>query len=256
MNTQVLFQWAKFHKMSYLEKRQLFSQLISEQLQIRCEARIYRVLTRFTFQTLQKKHGERYQYTKDEQEFSSFLNKLGFSPSTILNWYYDTIKEKPLHLEVNECSSITTGNICECCISKDVRERLKKNYEFQLASKRLYQILVRIELFKDALEKEKLFFSDDELRIRLRRVVEFDYYQKRRKKPYKLEGDDLRLKEFLDKRKVKAISILRWCYLLRDHPELMKQVHDGRIEPDEVFNKCSEKLRGDLYANRNVRARS
>lgn len=58
MKTELLFQWAKFHNMDYLEKRELFSQLINEQLQIRCEARIHRVLTRFTFQTLRKKYGE------------------------------------------------------------------------------------------------------------------------------------------------------------------------------------------------------
>ena len=144
METQLLYSWAKFHSLTYLEKRQLVSQLIAEKLNIHCEARIYRILTRLTFQTLQKKYGENHQFTADERRFQGLLAELELPASTVLNWYYSTARSNPFYLQQHECKDILTGQICECTISPEVREKLKDNYEFKLASKRLYQIMESI----------------------------------------------------------------------------------------------------------------
>ena len=58
MDTQILYYWAQFHKLNNLQKRELFTKLISEKLNINCEAHIYRTLTRFTFQSLRKNMGK------------------------------------------------------------------------------------------------------------------------------------------------------------------------------------------------------
>jgi len=67
-----LLTWSAFSKLSSLEKRRLLTELIGEKLGIRCEARIYRVLTRLTFQTLRKKYELSYEFTNDEVSIESF----------------------------------------------------------------------------------------------------------------------------------------------------------------------------------------
>ena|SRR3989338_8736676 len=256
METQLLYSWAKFHSLTYLEKRQLVSQLIAEKLNIHCEARIYRILTRLTFQTLQKKYGENHQFTADERRFQGLLAELELPASTVLNWYYSTARSNPFYLQQHECKDILTGQICECTISPEVREKLKDNYEFKLASKRLYQIMVRLELFKELLIKKEIHVTDDELRLSLRGIVEYDYYLERRKKPYVLKEIDLALQKILQERGIRAITVLRWLYLLRHHPELLRKVYQGEINPDDIFDKSAlllaKSLRGDIDGNSNV----
>ncbi len=258
MDTQMLYYWAKFHNMNNIQKRELFSKLIAEQLGIHCEAQIYRVVTRLSFQSLRRKHGELYKLTADEQSFDKLLQELSLSTSTVMNWYHSTLKTNPLKLKKNECAEKSIGCICECCISDEVRERLENNYEFKLVSKRLYQVTVKAELFKQNLVEENIFLSDVELRRSLRRIVEQDYYKDRYKKRTKrcLKEQELTVQKVLSKIGLKAMTVLKWFYLLRHHPELLKKVYSGEINPEEVFVKTGQKMikemRGGQYADGNV----
>ena len=248
MDTQLLYHWAKFHKMNDLEKRELLTTLIAERLSIRCEARIYRVLTRLSFQSLRKKYEAPHAFTPDEELFSSLLTELGLSPSTSLKWYWITRKKVPLKLQKGECSNLSTANICECSIEESVKEQIKNNYEYRLASKRLYQIIVKAELFKDSLVKEGLFLSDDDLRKGLRRLVEQKYYSTRfvRRTRFHLNDKDLKLSALLQRKGITAICVLRWLYLIKHHPELVRQAQQGKIQPDEIFEKPMLALRDDF----------
>lgn len=248
MGTQLLYQFAKFHKLGNLEKRELFTKLVNERLNFSCEARIYRVLTRLTFQTLRKKYEEVFHFTEDDKRLDVLMQELGLSPSTALNWYYQTVGVHPLHLEKNECKNLTTRNICECCISDKVRKRLENHYVYRLASKRLYQIMVRVELFKDVLTKENISISDDDLRISLRRICEQEYYLRnyKRRTRFHLRDVDKEIQKVLEKIKLRPITPLKWLYLLKHHPELVKKAQEGEMHPDEIFERPMIHLRKDM----------
>mgnify|MGYP001586802839 CR=1 FL=1 len=250
MDTQILYYWAQFHNLNNLQKRELFSRLISERLNINCEAHIYRILTRFTFQTLRKKYGETYQFTQAEQSFNLLLKELTLYPSTVHNWYYTTIQKQPLKLVKNECATVSTGSICECCISEDVKKQLDHNYELRLASKRIYQTIIKAELFKEELCKGKVFLDDVEIRRILRRLVEYTYYKKG--KEHFFEDIEVIIQKVLQKKEVKPITVLKWFYLLQHHPELLKEVHQNKISPDDIFVqsgvKMMKEIRGGIYA--------
>jgi len=249
MDTRLLYQFAQFSKMGNLEKRDLFTNLVKEHLDFRCEARIYRVLTRLTFQTLRKKYEEVFHFTEDDKRLDILMQELAFSPSTVLAWYYTTVKKNPLRLEKNECRGLTTGNICECCISDEVRKRLESNYEYRLASKRLYQIMVRVEVFKGALAKEGILLNDDELRLSLRRICEHEYYLNRfkRRTRYHLRDVDRVVQQALAKIKLRPITPLKWLYLVKHHPELVKKAQQGEIAPDEIFVHSMQVLKNDVF---------
>jgi len=256
MDTQLLSTWARFHKMSNLEKRKLFSGLVVERLGRRCEAHIYRVLTRLTFQTLRRKYELQFRLSGQDALFDGLLQELCLSPSTALHWYYSTLKELPLKLEKGECADLPTGTICECCLSDGVRKRLAESYDLRLASKRLYQVIVKSELFREELLKNNLLLGDAELCQSLRRIVEQDYYAQHRKSSYVLGDLEVKLNSMLVKRGIRAITVLKWFYLLRHHPELLAKASSGEISPDEIFEKSAQllmkDLRGDTYADCNV----
>lgn len=248
MNTQILYYWAQFHNLDNFEKRELFTALISERLNINCEAYIYRILTRFTFQTLRKKYEETYQFTQAEQSFDLLMKELTLYPSTVHNWYYSTIQKHPLKLVRDECATLPTGSICECSISSIVKERLEKDYDLRLASKRLYQTLIKAELFKEELGKEKIFLDNVALCKSLRRLVEDDYYRK----TVKFHAEDLTIRVILQRKGTKPITVLKWFYLLQHHPELLKEVYQHKISPDDIFVQSGIKLvkdiRGGIHA--------
>jgi len=250
MDTQLLYQFAKFHKMDNLEKRQLFTTLAGERLGVLCEARIYRVLTRLTFQTLRKKYEEVFHFTEDDKRFDVLMRELALSPSTVLAWYYTTVRKNPLLLEKNECKGLTTGNICECCINDEVRKSLENNYEYRLASKRLYQIMVRVEVFKGVLAKEGILINDDELRLSLRRICEQEYYLHRyykRRTRFHLRDTDRKIQQVLVKIKLRPITPLKWFYLLKHHPELVRKAQQGEIAPDDIFVHPMQVLKNDIF---------
>jgi hypothetical protein len=248
MDTQLLYQFAKFHKMSNLEKRQLFTKLVGERLGVYCEARIYRVLVRLTFQSLRRKYEEVFNFTQDDTRFDALLQELGLSASTAVNWYYTTIRKQPLNLAKNECKDLTTGNICECCISDEVRKKLENNYEYRLASKRLYQIMVRAEIFKDVVAKEGILITEDDLRLSLRRICEHEYYPNRfkRRTRYHLRDIDIKIMQALTRIKLRPITPLRWLYLLRHHPELVRKAQQGQLAPDDIFVHPMQILKNDI----------
>ena len=248
MDTQILYYWAQFHNLNNLQKRELFSKLISERLKINCEAHIYRILTRFTFQTLRKKYEEAYKFTQAEQSFDILMKELAISPSTVNNWYYVTIKKYPLKLVTNECAHLPAGNICECSISEDIKKQLESNYELRLASKRIYQTIVKAELFKEELSKENLFLDNVEICKSLRRLVEHDYYRK----TVKLHAEELAIKAILEKKGIKSITVLKWFYLLKEQRELLKDVYQGKIQPDDIFVQSGIKLVKDVRGGNNA----
>ena len=141
-----------------------------------------------------------------------------------------------------------TGSICECSISSTVKERLEKDYELRLASKRLHQTIIKAELFKEELCKANIFLDNAEICKSLRRLVEKDYYRQ----TVEIHAEDLVVKEVLQKKGIKAITALKWFYLLRHHPELLKEVYKNKISPDDVFVQSGIKLmkdvRGGIYA--------
>jgi hypothetical protein len=188
--------------------------------------------------------------------FEGLLQELCLSPSTALHWYYSTLKELPLKLEKGECADLLTGSICECCLSDGVRKRLAESYDLRLASKRLYQVIVKTELFREELLKDNLVLSDEQLCQSLRRIVEQDYYAQHHKRSYALGEVEVRLNSLLVKRGIRAITVLKWFYLLRHHPELLAKAGSGEISPDEIFEKSAQRLmedlRGDTYADCNV----
>ena len=254
MDTQIFYYWAKFHNLDNIQKRELFTKLIFEKLNINCEAHIYRVLTRFTFQSMRKKYGERYKFTLAEEEFDGLMKELSLSPSTVHNWYYTTIQKFPLKLVTNECANLPTGNICGCCISEDVKRRLDNNYEFRLVSKRLYQNIIKAELFKEELCKGNLFLDDVEIRKSLRRLVEDEYYkdQYQRRTKFHLREADIVIQGILQKKGVKPITVLKWFYLLQHHPELLKEVYQGKMQPDDIFVQSGIKLVKDMRGGINA----
>src|SRR3989344_5790942 len=229
MDTQLISSWATFDKLSYLEKRAYFRVLVAENLYIQCEARLYRVLTRLTFQSLRRKNELHYQLTKDEELLDNLLQKIGLSASTCNNWFYSTLKQKPLELVENDCKDNPTGAICDCCVDPSLREKLRQNYDFQLVSKRIYRTLVNVELFKAHLLKEKIILSDDEIRKSLRRLVEEKYYSARHKNRLELRASDISLKEVLCERKIGAMAVLNWFYLLKNHPELLLKIRADKL---------------------------
>mgnify|MGYP001589638451 CR=1 FL=1 len=237
MNTQILYYWAQFHNLDTVQKRELFTALISERLNINCEAHIYRILTRFTFQSLRKKYGETYNFTPAEKRFDGLMEELSLIPSTVHNWYYTTINKHPLRLVRDECATLPTASICECSINI-VKERLEKDYELRLASKRLYQTIIKGELFKEELCKEKVFLGNVELCKSLRRLVENDYYRKN----VMLHAEDLTIKAILQRKGIKSITVLKWFYLLRHHHELLKEVYQEKISPDDIFVQSGIKM--------------
>jgi len=250
MDTQLLYQFARFHKMGNLEKRQLFTRLASERLGVSCEARIYRVLVRLTFQSLRRKYEEQFNFTQDDKRFDVLLQELGLSPSTAVHWYYVTVRTQPLSLAKDECKDLTTGNICECCISDKVRQQLENNYEYRLASKRLYQIIVRVEVFKGVLAQEGILINDEELRLSLRRICEQEYYLHRyykRRTRFHLRDTDRKIQQVLGKIKLRPITPLKWLYLLKHHPELIKKAQQGEIAPDEIFVRTMQVLKNDVF---------
>jgi hypothetical protein len=252
METQLLSTWAKFHKMGNLQKRELFSNLTAERLNRRCEAHIYRVLTRLTFQSLRRKYEVQYRLSAQDALFDGLLYELGLSPSTALNWYYSTLKERHLWLEKGECADLPTGSICECCLSDAVRKRLAESYDLRLVSKRLYQVIVKAELFREELLKKNLVLSDLELCQGLRRIVENDYYVKRHKRSYVLGEVEVKLSGLLVARGIRAITVLKWFYLLKHHPELLVRASTGEITPDDIFDKSSQILMKDLRGDENA----
>ena len=250
METEILYYYAKFRKMSNLEKRQLLNKLITERLGIGCEVRIYKILTRLTFQTLRKKYECIFAFTKDEQNLAKILKELDLAPSTCHHWYYSTFEKiKPIQSLKSECPSCSLKQICEYTIPEEITNKIKNKYEYNLVSKRLYHILVKIELFRNEIEGE---WTDEEIRICLRRFVEKSYYRKNVDLPKRA---DL-ISKALKKRKIKAMTALKWFYVLKNSPELLKKAQNNEIAPDEVFDKSMIKLknelRGDIYANRNV----
>ncbi len=248
MDTQLLYQYAQFSNMGNLEKRALFTKLVKERLDFRCEARIYRVLTRLTFQTLRKKYEEVFHFTEDDKRLDVLMRELALSPSTVLAWYYSTVRKNPLFLEKNECKGLTTGNICECCMSDEVRKHLESNYEYRLASKRLYQIMVRVEVFKGVLANECVLINDEDLRLSLRRICEHEYYPNRfkRRTRYHLKDVDRKILQVLAKIKLRPITPLKWLYLVKHHPELVKKAQQGQLAPDDIFVHPMQFLKNDL----------
>lgn len=247
MDTKILYYWAQFHNMNNLQKRELFTKLISEKLNIGCEAHIYRLLTRFTFQSMRKKYGEKYKFTQAEKKVEALMKELLLSSSTVHNWYYATIGKHPLTLVENECANLPTGNICECCLSENVRKKLKNNYELRLASKRLYQIIVKAELFKEELCKDA-FLDNDTISKSLRRLVERDYYRK----TVKINAEDIVVEKTLRKRGIKPITALKWFYLLKNHPELLKKAYQDKISSDDIFEQSGIKMMKDLGGDINA----
>ena len=248
MDTKILYYWAQFHNLNNLQKRELYTQLISRRLKINCEAHIYRILTRFTFQTLRKKYEEMYRFTEAEQGFDLLMKELGLPPSTVQNWYYMTIAKHPLLLVKDECAGLPTGSICECSISGIVKERLEKDYELHLASKRLHQIIIKAELFKEELGKANIFLDNVVICKSLRRLVQNDYYRQ----TVKLSAEDLVVKEVLQKKGIKPITVLKWFYLLRHHHELLKEVYQDRIKPDDIFVQTGIKMMKDVRGGTNA----
>ncbi|MBW2972796.1 hypothetical protein KY346_00205 [Candidatus Woesearchaeota archaeon] len=250
METKMLYYYAKFQKMSDIEKRQLFNKLVKERLRIECEARIHKILTRLTFQTLRKKHGENFTFTKDEQKLAEIFKELNLSPSTCHKWYYSTFEKiKPIQTLKSECSACSIKHLCEHTVPKELIEKINNKYEYELVTKRLQQILVKIELFRNELNNT---WTEEEIRTCLRRLVEKDYYRKEIELPNKA-GDIITA---LKKRKIKAMTALKWFYVIKNSPELLKKAQQNEIMSDEVFDKSMIKLknelRGDIHANINV----
>ncbi|MEM4264104.1 MAG: hypothetical protein QW666_04410 [Candidatus Woesearchaeota archaeon] len=250
MDTKILYHYAQFQKLGNLEKRELLNKLVKERLGIGCEVRIYRILTRLTFQTLRKRYEIRFAFTKDEITLAEILNELCLPPSTCHHWYYSTFEKiQPIQSLKSECSACSFGKICEYTVPKEIMDKITNKYEYRLVSRRLQQILVKIELFKNNLQGS---WTDDEIRICLRRIVEKDYY---RQHIELTEKDDL-IVQALKKSNIKAITALKWFYAIKNSPELLKTAQQNKIAPDEVFEKSminlKKDLRGDTYANFNV----
>lgn len=249
METQWLFGWANVQKGGILGKRELFNALLAERLSIRCEARIWRVLTRLTYQSLRKKYELRYEFTRDEKRMGSLLQELGLSPSTCFAWYYRTFEKHPLKLVKDECRDDQTGAICDCSLDEVVREQITQNYEYKLASKRLYQVIVKVELFKRALVRADIRLDDEEICKGLRRLVEEKYYkhQYKRRTMFHLRKCDLLVQKVLDKRNIGAMAVLKWFYLLLKHPELLRKAQHNLIAPDEMFKEAMDMMKEDIH---------
>lgn len=250
MDTRILYHYAEFQRLGNLEKRQLLNELVKERLGIGCEVRIYRILTRLTFQTLRKKYEVSFAFTKDEIALAEILKELCLPPTTCHHWYYTTFEKiQPMQALKSECSACSFDNLCEHAISKEIMDKIEHKYEYRLVSRRLQQILVKIELFKDKLQGN---WTDDEIRISLRRLVEKDYYRKNVKL---IEKDDLVI-QALQKSKIRAMTALKWFYAIKNSPELLKLAQQNKIMPDEVIEKSIINLKKDveedIHANCNV----
>ena len=57
---------------------------------------------------------------------------------------------------------------------------------------------------------------------------------------------DLTIQKILEERKIGIMTVLKWFYLLKNHPELLKKAQKTDIEPDEVFVQSMNSLKQDL----------
>lgn len=246
----LIHSWVKFNNMSYLDKRAYFRKLVADTFNIKCEARLYRALTRLTFQSLRRQHELRYQFTSDEEKLDGLLRTIGLRSSTCNNWFYSTLHQKSLELVPYDCKDKSIGVTCDCCVDSSVRDKLKANYDLQLVSKRIYRTLVKIELFKAHIQKSDICLSDDEIRKSLRRLVEKQYYQKRHKTPPELQTCDEVVKTVLVERKIGAMAVLKWFFLLKNHVRLLNDVRNNRLQPDELFVENMRTMRDDILTSR------
>lgn len=250
METKILYYYAKFRKLDNISKRHLLNTLVKEKLGINCEVRMYRVLTRLTFQTLRKKYEEKFDWTKDEKKLSKVLKEFELAPQTCHHWYYSTFEKiKSLQPLKAECSSCSFNELCEYTVPDEIMEKINNKYDYLLVTKRLQKILVKIELFKDKLKGN---WTDEETRICLRRLVEKDYF----KDNISLPKNSNLIVNALKKRNIKSITALKWFYVLKNSPKLLKKAQQNEIMPDEVFDKgmidLKEDIRGDTHANLDV----
>lgn len=240
MDTQILKWWAKFHKLSYVEKRKIFSQLISDECSINCEWRIYRILTRLTF----KRYNDIHKIPHPEDRLvQKFIDELDLSPSTAHKWYYGTRKEKDYEQKCDNCKNCRFASTCDGNMDEDSYNSINNKYEYGLISRRLYQIITKTEKFKGLLKEE---IEDSELRLILRRLMQYQYYSK---KEIVHTPQELSVLEVLKTMSVKPVTVLKWLYVVKDSPELMSLAKENKISPNEVINRCMNTLRNDLKYN-------
>ena len=237
MDTQILRWWAKFQKLGYLDKRRIFSQIVSEETGINCEWKIYRVLTRLTF----KRYKDIHKIPHPEDKFvQKLLDELCLSPSTVNNWYYGTLDKTAFEHGCEKCESCRFNHTCDGSLDKKAYTNIVKKYEFKLISNRLYQILIKVDKFKGLLSEE---MEDSELRLVLRRIMQYEYYTK---KEAVYSQRELVVIEALKKMSAKSGTVLRWFYVLKHSKELMEMAKANQISPNEVVKRCMNSMKHDL----------
>ncbi|MDP2749891.1 MAG: hypothetical protein Q8O89_03605, partial [Nanoarchaeota archaeon] len=203
METSTLRQWAKFQKLSYAEKRKMFSKLVSDDCKINCEWKTFRILVRLTFSRYNDLHKIPH---PEDRLVKKFINELELSPSTVVNWYYTTKKE--FQHNSDTCDNCRFNAMCEG--NKDSNyNQIRDKYGYDLISKRLYQILTKTEKFKGLMNES---LSDAEIRLALRRLVDQDYYHRKKT----CSKEELICREASEKMKIKPITALKWFYAIKD----------------------------------------
>jgi hypothetical protein len=237
MDVQILRWWAKFQKLGYLDKRRIFSQIVSEETGISCEWKIYRILTRLTFKRYKDLHKIPY---PDDKFVQKLLDELCLSPSTVNNWYYDTIDKVAFEQKCEKCESCRFTHTCNGSLDKKSYTNIVKKYEFKLMSNRLYQILIKVDKFKGLLCEE---IEDPELMLILRRLMQYEYYTK---KEVVHSQRELAVLEALNKMSAKSGTVLRWFYVLKHSKELVEMAKANQISPNEVVKRCMKSMKHDL----------
>jgi len=238
MDTKILKWWAKFKKLSYLDKRKIFTQLVSEETSINCEWKIFKILTRLTFKRYKDLHKIPH---PDDKHVQKLLDELSLSPSTVNNWYYSTRNKTPLELRGDSCGGCRFSSFCDGSLDKNSYNNIKDKYGYDLLSKRLYQVLIKVEKFKGLLKTKA---SDADIRIVLRRLVQYDYNFKNTDEYSELETD---LLNALGRMKYKPITALKWFYALINSKELMQMAIANKISPDEVIRRSMLNMKHELH---------
>jgi len=240
MDSNILRSWAKFQKLDSFEKRKLFSNMIAEDTAISCEWRISRILTRLTFKEYKDLH--KIQHPEDRL-VRQYIDELSISPSTVENWYYDTKKEHLFQKNSEKCENCRFSSACFGNIES--AESIIDKYGYGLLSMRMYLILVKADKFKGLLSSRR---SDAEIRRGLRGLVHDCYYSKKPRVHSSEEEDYL---QALARLKIKAMTALRWFYLIKNSSEIMDLAKANEVSPSEAIIHCMRQLKHEVHSTIN-----
>lgn len=244
MRETLLFElWAKFHNMSQLEKRRLLTKYLAEKTGITCEIRLYRSITRLSFQTYKKKLGKLLQ---DDLAVESVLKDLKLNAQTAMTWYLYTKDKVPFKPETAECNECPLNGLCEYSIPKELWQGIKDKYGYLLVSRRMQHVLIKKERFKAAFNKKTGISDDGEIRRLLRRAMEKKHYNQN----LKLTPLDEKMAETLKEENIGPVAVIKWFYIIKNAQKNLEKAAKNQIEPDEAESLGIEELREDIRKRR------